>query len=166
MMLALLPILLLLAGRSHGASVTCNTSSPFPFSPDFDIAKVSSLAEALPSHSWEYGTATEALLELYDPAYSVFGSNPFPVPTLQKDKVKSLQYASQKIKFGTGSDGLIDGNGAVGDPASLGVAAVMLGKTDMAYMNAAKQTMGYLVGTAKRDWNGAISHRRDIVEVW
>lgn len=165
-MLALLPILLFVNGRTHGAVVTCNNSSTFPFSPNFDIAKVASLAETLPSHSWEYGTAAEALLELYNPEYSVFGSNPFPIPTLQKANTRSLQYASQKIKFGTGSDGLINGNGAVGDPASLGVAAVMLGKTETAYMNAAKQTMGYLVGSAKRDWNGAISHRRDIVEVW
>ncbi|KAJ3523929.1 hypothetical protein NMY22_g11220 [Coprinellus aureogranulatus] len=163
----LLSILLLLAAsRTRSAAITCNTSSPFPISPDFDIAKVTSLAQTLPSHSWEYGTTTEALLELFDPDYSVFGSKPFPVPTLQKQNVKSLEYASQKIRFGTGSDGLIDGNGAVGDPASLGVAAVMLGKTEPAYMNAAKQTMSYLVGSAKRNWNGAISHRRDIVEVW
>jgi hypothetical protein len=164
-MFTLLPILLLVAGRTHAATVACDPTSPFPFSPDFDIAKVAALAESLPSHSWEYGTTAEALLELYHPDYSVFGSKPFPIPTLARKDVKSLEYAAQKITYRT-SDGLINGNGAVADPASLGVAAVMLGKTDPAYSNAAKQAMGYLVGSTKRSWNGAISHRRDIVETW
>lgn len=168
-MLALVLAAVLTAHSAHAAAINpinCDPPPPFPFSPGFDIKRVTSLAESLPSHSWEYGTTSEALLELYDPDYSVFGSKPFPVPTLEKGKVRSLKYAADKIQFGAGSDGLVNGNGAVGDPASLGVSAILLGKKDSAYINPVKQTMAYLVGSARRQWNGAISHRRDVTELW
>jgi hypothetical protein len=141
-------------------------SKPFPFSPGFDIAKVVELAQEFPSHSWEYGAASEALLELYDPSISVFGSSPFPVPTLRKENVKSLTYASQKIIIGEGANALSDGDGAVGDPASLGVSAVLLGKRNHTFARAVADQLNYVVNGAPRAFNGAISHRVDIVELW
>ncbi|KAF6756331.1 family 88 glycosyl hydrolase [Ephemerocybe angulata] len=165
-MLIFLPVVLLAVQGVRAATDGCDGALPYPFSPEFNIAKVTTLAESLPSHSWEYGTMAEALLELYNPDYAVFGSKAFPVPTLQKKDVRALEYAAKKITFGTGSDGLVNGNGAVGDPASLGVSAVLLGKTEKKYMDAAKQTAGYLVGSTRRQWNGAISHRRDVTELW
>ena len=147
--------------------VTCNaTANPFPFSPGFDIALVASVAKALPSHSWEFGTASEAMLELYDPQISVFSPTAFPIQTIPMECVESLQYAASKIVIGTGPNGLSDGDGAVGDPASLGVSAVLLGKTDATYANAVAEEIDYIVNSAPRFSNGAISHRVDVAELW
>ncbi|KAL0573765.1 hypothetical protein V5O48_008192 [Marasmius crinis-equi] len=138
----------------------------FPFSPGFDIQRVAALAETLPSHSWEFGTATEALLELYNSSLSVFGCHPFPVPTVKKEEVPSLEYAYHNIVFGTGANQLADGDGAVGDPASLGVGAVMLGKKMPQYAAAAKREADFVVQQAPRWKNGAISHRVEAPELW
>ncbi|KAJ7218593.1 hypothetical protein GGX14DRAFT_595365, partial [Mycena pura] len=140
--------------------------SPTPFDPGFNISAVASVAQALPSHSWEFGTATEALLELNSPLLSVFGPSPFPVPTLEPADVPALAYAQAKIVIGTGANGLSDGDGAVGDPASLGVGAVMLGKTDASFATAAASEIEYIVGEAPRWVNGAISQRVDVAELW
>ncbi|KAF8872494.1 hypothetical protein BD779DRAFT_1613794 [Infundibulicybe gibba] len=141
---------------------------PRPFSPGFDIHAVIDLAMALPSHSWEFGTAAEALLELYDPALSVFGAAPFPIPhpPPSQENVRALAYAMSKTTFGTGANGLADGDGAVGDPASLGVSAVLLGKTDPAFAAAADEEVRYITTGAPRFENGAISQRADVAELW
>ncbi|KAJ7162598.1 hypothetical protein C8R43DRAFT_1086475 [Mycena crocata] len=145
----------------------CNTTAnPFPFSPGFDIALVASVAKELPTHSWEFGTTSQALLELYDPHLSVFGSTPFPVQTIHVECVESLEYAASKIVIGTGPNGLSDGDGAVGDPASLGVSAVLLGKTNTTYDDAVTEEIDYITHSAPRWSNGAISHRTDVAELW
>ncbi|KAJ6452413.1 hypothetical protein C8R45DRAFT_640617 [Mycena sanguinolenta] len=150
---------LILAGLSA-------VSSPTPFDPGFNITAVAAEAKALPSHSWEFGTATEALLELYNPLLSVFGPAPFPVKTLDPSTIPSLAYAQEVIVIGTGANGLSDGDGAVGDPASLGVGAVMLGKTNSTFAAAADSEIEYIVGEAPRWVNGAISQRTDVAELW
>ncbi|RDB18396.1 hypothetical protein Hypma_000352 [Hypsizygus marmoreus] len=154
-----------------------------PFSPGFPIDKVLNLAQSLPSHSWEFGTAAQALLELYNPELSVFGDDPFgALDDLGKESYKSdndkdvtlprgLAYAKSTIVIGTGANALADGDGAVGDPASLGVSAVMLGKTGRGgeaakFAKAAGETVAYVTGKAPRAANGAISHRVDVVELW
>ncbi|KAJ7480229.1 hypothetical protein B0H11DRAFT_2025343 [Mycena galericulata] len=137
-----------------------------PFDPGFNISAVATIAEELPSHSWEYGTATEALLELRSSEFSVFGSNPFPVPTLDPSSIPALSYAASRIVIGTGANGLSNGDGAVGDPASLGVAAVLLGKTNATFAAAAQSEIDYIVGQAPRWVNGAISQRTDVAELW
>jgi hypothetical protein len=147
-------------------SGTLLSLSPFLYNPGFDIQRVASLAKALPSHSWEYGAATEAILELHDPLLSVFGPTPFPVQVRGKDQVKALAYAASKITFGQGANVLADGSGAVGDPASLGVGAIMLGKTIPSYAVAANETMDYLLNSAPRYYNGAISQRASKPELW
>ncbi|KAJ4477455.1 hypothetical protein J3R30DRAFT_220920 [Lentinula aciculospora] len=141
-------------------------ADPFPYDPGFDIEAVAAIAKSLPSHSWEYGTATEALLELYNSSYSVFGSSAFPVPVLVPDGVPSLAYAAKNIVLGTGANGLSDGDGAVGDPASLGVGAVMLGKTNSSFAGGAYEEVSYITGLAPRWYNGAISQRTDVPELW
>ncbi|KAF8143719.1 hypothetical protein K438DRAFT_1875422 [Mycena galopus ATCC 62051] len=128
------------------------TSSLTPFDPGFNITAVAAEAKALPSHSWEFGTATETLLELRSPLLSVF--------------VPSLAYAQANIVIGTGANGLSDGDGAVGDPASLGVGAVMLGKTNVTFAAAAASEIEYIVDEAPRWANGAISQRTDVAELW
>lgn len=156
----------LLAVISRTAGVPATDSTAFPFSPGFDIQSVAALAKSLPSHSWEFGTATETLLELYDAEHSVFGSKPFPVPTIQPADSQALSYAQANIVIGIPPDGLSNGDGAVGDPASLGVGAVMLGKTNQTYAAAAAAEIDYLLTGAPRWPNGAISHRAQYAELW
>lgn len=159
-------VTLFLASPLLSVHAQATNSDPFPYDPGFDISAVAALAKALPSHSWEYGTASETLIELYNSSYSVFGTAAFPVPVFQPDQVPALVYAEQVIVLGTGADGLSDGDGAVGDPASLGVAAVMLGKTDASFEDGAYQEFAYITGSAPRWYNGAISQRTDVPELW
>ncbi|KAF8996265.1 hypothetical protein BDQ17DRAFT_1392082 [Cyathus striatus] len=125
------PVLSALASLSR----QIQTTNPFPYSPGFQIQTIASLAESLPSHSWEYG---------------------------------ALEYAATKIQLGTGSriDALAVGDGSAGDPAALGVAAVLLGKTDSAYADAAASTVNALMNEVPRFSNGAISHRVSIPELF
>jgi hypothetical protein len=146
--------------------VSAADSAPFPFSPGFNPTTVFKVARFLPSHSWEFGTASEALLELFNPELSVFGPNPFPVPTVQPSDVPSLAYAKSKIVIGTGANALSNGDGAVGDPASLGVSAILLGKTNKTYAAAAYDEVDYIMNKAPRYSNGAISQRTDVAELW
>jgi hypothetical protein len=150
-------------------------SDAFPLDPGFDIQQVAALAEALPSHAWEFGTASETLLELYDPEISVFGSSLFSVtPGYLKShqgSIQSLEYAKNVIVIGTGANGLGDGDGAVGDPASLGVSAVLLSDylspyEGMIYEDASDEEVYYIMNEAPRWDNGAISHRVAELELW
>ena len=79
---------------------------------DFDVANVMARALEVSSHSWEYGTAAEALLELHNPELSVFGDNPFPedkLPSPLVADIPSLLYARQFIRVD--NETLIDGDG-------------------------------------------------------
>ena len=158
-------LLTFILGSAFSKALPSDSSSAFPFSPGFDIRAVSTLATSLPSHSWEFGTASQALLELYDPQYAVFGE-PFPVPTIRPRQSIALSYAQKKIVIGTGANALSDGDGAVGDPASLGVSAILLGKTEEKYFNAATEEVEYILVEAPRWLNGAISHRVQYAELW
>ncbi|KAF5383015.1 hypothetical protein D9615_004857 [Tricholomella constricta] len=156
---------IILIGVVAGQLLT--TQPPFPFSPGFDIQKVASLAESRPSHTWEYGAAAQALLELHNAPLSVFGDAPFPVPCVEKEAVKGLAYAASKITFGCeGANGLSNDHEAVGDAASLGVSLVMLGKKDPRYAQAAQVTVDFLMNSAPRYPNGAISQRVSTPELW
>ncbi|KAJ7510573.1 hypothetical protein B0H11DRAFT_1661214, partial [Mycena galericulata] len=126
---------------------------------------VAATAQRLPSHSWEYGTASQALLELNSPLLSVFGPTPFPVSTLQPSTVPALSYAQTRIVIGIGNNGLAQVSGAVGDPASLGVVALMLGKTNT-FTGAAQRQLAHILTSAPRWSNGAISQRADVAELW
>ncbi|KDR72687.1 hypothetical protein GALMADRAFT_252889 [Galerina marginata CBS 339.88] len=151
---------------SHISASNHPTSTAIPFSPGFDINAVLARATSLPSHSWEFGTASEALLELFDAPLAVFGAHPFPVPTVTPANSPSLTYAKEKIVIGVPPNGLSDGDGAVGDPASLGVSAVLLGKTDASFAAAAKAEALYVLNQAPKWPNGAISHRVMYAELW
>jgi len=141
--------------------------SAFPFTPRFSIGSVLNASSTLPASSWEFGTFTEALLELYHPQVSVFGDTPFPVPTLQRSSVHALSYLAPKVRLATGFNALTGGaEGAAGDPASMGVGAVLLGKTDPAFAKAANETVQGLLTKVPRFWNGAISHRIEAPELW
>lgn len=124
------------------------------------------VAKSLTSHSWEFGILFSALLEYYNPSYSVFGSNPFPsgkVPTPSVSNVQALSKIKPNIR--TNSTTLADGDGSAGDPASLVVPAVLIGQTDSAYRKAADRQIAHLYAVP-RLYNGAISQRESVAEVW
>lgn len=153
----------------------------------YDVQKVKDQMVILATHSWEYGTASEALLELDTPSLSVFGDRPFPVP--DNPSSSAMVYAKPHIQLDSST--LVDGDGkltwpvrsvkavrygantipffflagAVGDPASLGIMALLLGKTDSRYREAAERQTQYLL-QAPRWPNGAISHRAEYAELW
>lgn len=79
-------------------------------SPDL-INAVLQQAVRVATHSWEYGTVAEALMEWYDPAISIW-NNPFPggqVPTLNVEDVDALTYIKPHIR--TDNITLVDGAG-------------------------------------------------------
>lgn len=118
------------------------------------------------SHSWEWGTAAEALLELYNNELSVFGSNPFPggkIPSVHPTTVFSLQYAKQFINT---NGQVFVSDSAVGDPASLGVSAILIGQSDSTYIDASNRQADYILNQAPKWSNGAISQRGDVAEIW
>ncbi|UKZ96825.1 uncharacterized protein TrAFT101_011601 [Trichoderma asperellum] len=131
----------------------------------FDAYAASQVMINMASHSWEWGTAAEALLELYNPELSVFGSSPFPngkVPQANPNTT-ALAYAKQFIN--RNSQTLVNDT-AVGDPASLGVSASLLGQSDSVYIGAANREADFILNIAPRWSNGAISHRADVAELW
>ncbi|KAI0441740.1 hypothetical protein F4803DRAFT_521956 [Xylaria telfairii] len=131
------------------------------------ISKVISQGDLLATHSWEFGSFSEALLEWYDPDLSVFSASPFPddkIPVVQVDQVESLSYALPHIW--TNSTTLVDGDGAAGDPASLAVSAILIGQTQSPFLSAAQRQIEHLLTAVPRWPNGAISHREDYPELW
>lgn len=76
------------------------------------VEKALARAQESASHSWEYSTVFEALLEYRDPQFSVFHHDPFPrgeVPTLAIEEVEALRYVRPYIR--TDSATLSEGNG-------------------------------------------------------
>ena len=68
--------------------------------------------------------------------------------------------------FGTGRWKLTVPIGAAGDPASLGVSAILIGQTEPGYLSAAERQVNHLLNAVPRSDNGAISHRESNVELW
>lgn len=146
-------------------SHSCCTAHTFGYNPIL----VANQAKSLSTHSWEYGTAAEALLELYNPSLSVFSKTAFPNRQLPKPdpaQIEALRYAKPHIRLNAPT--LIDGDGATGDPASLGVSALLLGQTLPAYEEAARRQFDFLnnPSTTPRLPNGAMSHREAYPQAW
>lgn len=132
----------------------------------YNVDLVLARATQLASRSWEFGTCAEALLELKDPNFSVFSPQAFPHNALPAPsaQIASLRYAKPHIS--TNSTTLVDGDGAAGDPASLGVSAILIGRSDLAYDQAAQRQKTHLLQQVPRFPNGAISQRDSNVEAW
>jgi hypothetical protein len=133
--------------------------------PGYNITTTIHSMLTLTKKSWEFGTITEALLELHSPSLSIFSPNPFPqclIPSAPHD-LPALAYAKKYIR--TNAQTLFP-DPTVGDPASLGVACILLGQTDEVYLRAAKRQAEFILNEAPRWENGAISHRRGEVELW
>ena len=79
--------------------------------PEILIDKVLDKAQETASHSWEYGTVFEAILEYRSSQFTVF-HDPFPggeIPVLRVEDVEALQYVKPFIR--TNSQRLCEGNG-------------------------------------------------------
>jgi hypothetical protein len=133
--------------------------------PGFNVLSAAQVMIDKSANSWEWGTTAEALLQLYNNEFSVFGPNPFPngkIPNVDLG-ITSLAYARAFIF--TTSQTLVP-NSAVGDPASLGVSAILLGQSISMYNGAAQRQADYILNQAPKWSNGAISHRPDVAEIW
>ncbi|KAF2207194.1 hypothetical protein CERZMDRAFT_115366 [Cercospora zeae-maydis SCOH1-5] len=153
--------LLLFAAIAHVAADSCCDHDA-----GYDAAAAANRAQNQATRSWEYGTVAEALLELYNPRLSVFSPQAFPAgnaPDPESHLVPALAYAKRHIRLS--SETLVDGDGASGDPASLGVSAVMIGQTDPKFADAAARQFEHLKHAPQWE-NGAISHREDYAELW
>ncbi|PVI08260.1 hypothetical protein DM02DRAFT_579493 [Periconia macrospinosa] len=129
------------------------------------IGTVLQKAVEVATHSWEYGTVAEALLEWNDPKLSIW-NDPFPggkVPKLDVGSVRALEYVRPFIK--TTGNTLVDGD-AAGDPPALGIPALLIGKSNQTYWDAAIRQQQHLVKDVPRWPNGAISHREAYPELW
>ncbi|KIY68255.1 hypothetical protein CYLTODRAFT_421760 [Cylindrobasidium torrendii FP15055 ss-10] len=143
-----------------------NNTWATPFDAGFNISGVVSLAQSLPSHSWEYGTAATALLELFSPELSEFAPAPFHQLILDPHAAPALDAALSWITLAAAPNNLADGAGAVGDPAALGQAAFLIGWTKPEYALAAHDELEYILNAAPRSAEGTISQRTDKVEFW
>lgn len=131
----------------------------------FNVSTAASVMMSFSQHSWEWGTAAQALLELDNNELSVFGDNPFPNGKIPNADPNILSLSWVKPHINRNSQVLAD-NSAAGDPASMGVSALLLGKSDAVYSGAADRQANYLLTKVPRYANGAISHRSDIKELW
>ncbi|KAK5116211.1 hypothetical protein LTR62_008537 [Meristemomyces frigidus] len=152
----------------YGLDMRTYASCSGSFNYTFRINAVRAQAELYSLRSWEIGTAAEAIMEVMNPEKSVFAPEPFPRGEVPKQGWKfdeGLVWMYQFIDTQNATLFPQDGFSAA-DPASLGVAAVMVGRTRSAYMEAAERQKEYLLQDAPRYINSAISHRRDATELW
>ncbi|TFY81789.1 hypothetical protein EWM64_g2222 [Hericium alpestre] len=145
-----------------------------------EIALVKKNAQTISTHSWELGTLAEALTELESPRLSVFSAHSIPPPAHLKPGEASdvLNLAANIVANKTPSSGpLIDGDGAAGDPASLGAAVLLRNWTredlsDLSFAQAATGQLKYLLDVVPRvesgPAKGAISQRdpNEPVQLW
>lgn len=150
-----------------------------------NLDEIAARAEESAAHSWEYGAVSHALLEIYDPSVSPFFGAYNSLEEIGDDTIRNargLKFAKRFIR--TDQSTLIDGEGknpsslwpyqadsaletgSAADPASLGPAAILLGKLDKAYEEAAARQQQVLIKQTPRYQNGAISHRENIAELW
>lgn len=105
---------------------------------------------------------------------AVYSANAFPdgqIPETNAEQIWGLSYAAKNTD--TDNSTLADGDGANGDPASLGVSALLLArgggdgknKTGEDFEKAAQRQLASLF-KAPRYSNGAISQRTKVAELW
>ncbi|KAL0570357.1 hypothetical protein V5O48_011603 [Marasmius crinis-equi] len=94
------------------------------------------------------GTASQALLELNDSSLFFLGCDLFNAD-VEPYGVRGLEYAQQVMTISEDDkNALANGDGAVGDPASLGVTAVMPGRSIPMYREAADKQLNSIVNEA------------------
>ncbi|KAA1465984.1 hypothetical protein DENSPDRAFT_830706 [Dentipellis sp. KUC8613] len=142
---------------------------------DKQVDMIRANAQNVSTASWELGTLAEALTELSWPSITVFSPHAVPPP----ERLTAVNNASDVIRIAQSvvaskppdSLPLVAGDGAVGDPASIGNAVLYANWTrldlnDSSFSDAAWGQLTYLRDQAPRSDTGAISHRADQVSLW
>ncbi|VDB90615.1 unnamed protein product [Peniophora sp. CBMAI 1063] len=133
------------------------------------VDPVKKQAIALASHSWELGTLTEALIEYDSPSLSVFGTGTVSACKASIDSEVYTIAANIMNSRPANSATLVDGDGAAGDPASLGPALLLVNQVlnNSSYANALELQLNHLLNDVPRDsTTGGISQREDMVQFW
>ncbi|KAJ7172464.1 Six-hairpin glycosidase-like protein [Mycena filopes] len=158
----------------HGVSVSGQALSTA------DISTVTDNLASSAKESWEIGTRAQALLELNAPNFSVFSSTGVPpsasVPSNTTSALAPVFSIAHNVvsalKNISGPTPFIQGDGAAGDPASIGVAVLLAnwtgqGATDgLNYAAAAQAQLEYLYNVVPHTSDGAISHRVQQIQLW
>jgi len=146
-----------------------------------DITTVTQNLATGAQQSWELGTRAQSLLDLYVPDFSVFSSTGLPPPasvpsntTTAIAPVFSIAHnvvSALKLNTTSGPSALVNGDGAAGDPASIGVAVLLAnwtgqGSDGVDYAKAAQSQLEYTLTVVPRTSDGAISHRVAQVQLW
>ncbi|KAJ7449823.1 Six-hairpin glycosidase-like protein [Mycena latifolia] len=145
-----------------------------------DVSTVTARLAEGALQSWELGTRAQALLELNVPNFSVFSSTGLPPPTSVPSNTTSAiapvfsiaHNVVSALKNTSVPQALIPGDGAAGDPASIGVAVLLANWTGQGaadgldYAAAAQSQLDYLLNDVPRSSDGAISHRAAQVQLW
>ncbi|KAH9963396.1 Six-hairpin glycosidase [Lactifluus volemus] len=151
--------------------------SQFTLPPPLSAEKLSLVranAINISTHSWEIGTLAEALTELEWPWLGVFASGSIPPPqSLAEGVAADVLCIADDVVAQKPPDflPLINGDGAVGDPASIGNSVLLRNWTiqnqqDTRFATAASQQLDYLLHVAPRAPNGVISQRESQVQLW
>ncbi|KAH8925141.1 Six-hairpin glycosidase [Atractiella rhizophila] len=143
------------------------------------VDKVYNVLRQVAAHSWEWGAQAEVATEAFYPELDVFSRQcPFPLCSSENatfdGTVPTELFAILDPILAQRTPGMlpiVNGDGAAGDPASLGIAAVLCGRTtpgDNAsyYIQPAVDQLDFLLNDVPRYTNGAISHREAQVQLW
>lgn len=151
----------------------CEPRFPPPLSAQ-KLGLVRANAISISNQSWEIGTLAEALTELEWKRFGVFAHHSFPPPAcLEPGEAADVMSIAETVvaRKQPGMLPLIDGAGAVGDPASIGVSVLLRNWTlpdseNTTFATAASEQLDYLLNVAPRAPNGAISQRENQVQLW
>ncbi|KAH9049232.1 Six-hairpin glycosidase-like protein [Lactarius deliciosus] len=150
-------------------------SFPAPLSSQ-KLSLIRANAINISTHSWELGTLAEALTEFEWPRLGVFSPHSIPPPARlahgqAADVLSIAETVVAENPPGALPAPLINGEGAVGDPASIGVSVLLRSWTlqdpgNTTFADAAARQLEYLLNVAPRAPNGAISHRVSQAQLW
>ncbi|ETW76346.1 hypothetical protein HETIRDRAFT_65769 [Heterobasidion irregulare TC 32-1] len=135
------------------------------------------------THSWEFGTRAQTLLELDAPPFSVLSPDSLPPPRALNASANAsladvLSIAQNIVSGRAKSNGNATGpqpliaDGSAADPASIGVAVLLanwtgLGRVDgLDYAGAARDELDFLFNDVPKTSDGAFSHRVSQVQLW
>lgn len=140
--------------------------------------KVQNVLERVTNHSWEWGLQSQVLLEIDYHPLSVFSTSrklplsdidgPMTIPDKLLDLIDPIL-----ARRDSSSLPLVEGDGASGDPASLGTAVLVASivtqkdpNRSQNYKKLAEGQLDWLLNRVPRSPEGAISQRNDQVQFW
>ncbi|CAG7849255.1 SubName: Full=Uncharacterized protein {ECO:0000313/EMBL:CCA67962.1} [Serendipita indica DSM 11827] len=119
--------------------------------------------------SWEYGTATTAVLEMDYPDISVYGWAPFPIPRPLDQDSYIMRNAAKLMDERPKDSKTIMEDGAAGDPMSNAITMLLANYSnpaDTRFQSAFYSQLGFIEYDVPQTGDGAISHRVSEVQLW